>query len=357
MSRYIAWIKKHRLLYYILLGIKNRKNDAFFKGVELKDCFQFHSNGDKHYGQSIYYIGISGGESGFFAIYRFVLDALYVADMTGMIPYIDITKTKYNVSDDESDNLFNYYFTQPSNVRKEDLSQAMAVFEYTMEHRRWLEDIYSPKKSLLAGYEVDDKIIEILAQMSKKYIMLNPKTKDMLQKDIVELLSGEKVVAVHFRGNAFNVGFAGHPIALTVEDYFEYIDECLELGFTKVFVATDDEIALETFKEKYPENIVYYSDTIRSSDGIDVHDQYKEKQNGYILGYQVLRDVHTIRKCDALICGKSQVSFAARIEKRVEEKTFDYLKVIDKGMHGDTNSKRANQYIRDIHLRKKYQKG
>ncbi len=52
----------------------------------------------------------------------------------------------------------------------------------------------------------------------------------------------------------------------------------------------------------------------------------------YNLGVEVLRDVYTLACCDALICGISQVSFAARYVNLALCEPFREVCVIDHGI-------------------------
>jgi hypothetical protein len=63
----------------------------------------------------------------------------------------------------------------------------------------------------------------------------------------------------------------------------------------------------------------------------------------YKLGLEVLRDMHTLAKCQGFICGLSQVSICAQIQKISNNEKFDFLHVIDKGIN--KNKKIFNKYI------------
>lgn len=329
---------------YLRVWMKNFRNKEFFSK---KNIFQVHINGEENRGAAVYKIWIDGGEAGFFALQRFVLDGLYVADVCGFKPYILITNTKYNRTSAVDDNMFDYYYDQPC-YSSAVLNQSCCVIDFDLDHRRWLEDQFVTGDGMLSGYEFKPELIERLAQIKQKYLHLNKTASSRLEKDYLKILDDRKTLGIHFRGNAFSIGFKDHPVGLVPEDYFEYIDEALRNGFEKIFVATDDSRALNGFKERYEEHIVCYDDTTRSTDSIDVHDHRDSYgKDGQQIGYEVLRDMMTLSRCSGLICGKSQVSFAVLIEKGARDESFEYIKVIDKGVYSN-DSKAVEKYMDSI---------
>lgn len=330
---------------YFRSGIKNINNKEFYSK---KYLFQANSYGPENKGITVYNIRIYGAESGFFALIRFVLDALYLADQNGFVPFVMITNSKYNMTDGSDDNMFTYYYEQPSKVTYESLNKSYFVIDYHMDHRRWVEDCYSKEGSLLAGYEFDQELINVLAIIKKKYLHLKDDVARRLEEDISNLLEGERVLGIHFRGNAYGVGFVGHPKGLAIDDYYPYIDEALTNGFDRIFVATDDKRFLDSFRAKYADKVIYYPDTVRSDDGIDVHDHGSSLGHSNMqIGYEVLRDMMTLSRCSGFICGKSQVSTAVLIEKESCSGRFDYLKVIDKGVYSK-DSKEVEGYLNKV---------
>ncbi len=280
-----------------------------------------------------YYIKMLDCQSGFFAIYRWILNALYVADRFNMIPCFDIRHTFYTEGEEE---FFKKYFVLKNGV--DSIEDKSNVFLYVGGHLAWFDEAHGLSKELPCGYDVDDKYISDLAILRNKYLDFNLDIKNEINNEINNLIGNNKTIGIHYRGTDYKAGFKGHPIALMPSDYFEYIDKLLNDGYTKVFVATDDKTALDEFISKYGDKVVYYLDTNRSSDGKSVHEFSSE--DPYLKGYEVLRDMLTLSRCDSLICGKSQVSIGARIEKCANNKSYEFFKLIDKGNYTiDTRKK------------------
>ena len=329
----------------IRMGIKNFNNKDFFSK---KNKFNAASLGESNRGFAVYRIWIDHCEAGFFALMRFVLDGLYIADISGFTPYVQITNSKYNVKDDLSDNMFTNYYEQTSDLTLESVNTSCCVIDYDLDHRGWLEDKYSKESSLLSGYDFDFDLIKELAAVKKKYLRINAETEQHLKEDYQQVLDGSKTLGIHFRGNAYTVGLKGHPKGLSIADYIPYIDEALAEGFQRIFVATDDDRALKELTDRYKDLVVYYRDTTRSNDGIDVHDHRSYLgRTGKELGYDVLRDMMTLSQCSGFVCGKSQVSFAVLIEKQMRSETFNYYRLIDNGIFAK-DSKEVDKYNRSI---------
>lgn len=345
-----ALLKRNKSVMYWVSCFKRRKEPLYFDSIvnpqNAKELFFIHSNGNKYKDNMIYNIDIHE-KSGLFCMYRHILHALYIADRFGFLPYIRINRTYYNNTLEKEDNVFDYYFVQPSGLNWRDVNEAYNVVEYRFGHIRWIEEECGTSPMFAGGYDINDNLLYALARVAKKYIVLKPNIKEKLEQDIETLLSDDSVIAIHYRGNAYKVGYYGHPIGLSVEDYYPYIDECISNGYKKFFLATDEKAALEQFVSRYKGCFIYYTDTIRSSDGVDVfaHKQ-QNKNSGFGLGYDVLRDMYTMASCCGLICGNSQVAYAAQIEKIKGEKTYEYLRIIDKGCYKKIDLKAEEKYKR-----------
>lgn len=350
-------LKKNDMVCYFYRCLQNSRDKNEFYAIahpeSFKNRFDILSYGKKNRDKVIYYINQDGQDCGFFALYRHILLALYAAERFHFIPYMNISHSDYNDAGKEDHNIFDCYFEQPSGLTREEVLDSYNVVVFHYSHVLWIQNEYMPDNrhfdGIVASYEVTSEYIMELARLKKKYIQLKPEIEKRINHDILNLIKGEKVIALHFRGNAYGVGFYGHPVGLDVEDYYPYIDECIQSGYEKFFLATDDARAISKFKRKYPKKFIYYMDLARSSNGLDVHEQHiKRENNGFLMGYEVLRDMHTMACCEGLICGNSQVTFAARIEKISRGEKFKYLKIIDKGLNEKEKSAFVRKYRKEL---------
>ena len=114
-------------------------------------------------------------------------------------------------------------------------------------------------------------------------------------------------------------------------------------------MASDDATVIELFKRTFGEDLLFYEDTYRSTDGSAIHynnEQVNRNLHKYLLGLEIIRDYYTLGYCDGLITGNSNVSICARIVKYSTDKQFDNLVIIDKGINH--NFKRVRSHFRNM---------
>ena len=102
----------------------------------------------------------------------------------------------------------------------------------------------------------------------------------------------------------------------------------------KIFLATDDMNILKEFVTKYEDNVIYYSDVIRSDDmrSVAFYENNRDKNN-YKLGLEVIRDMYTLSCCDGLVAGISQVAICAQINKLARKEFYEDIMIINKGIY------------------------
>ena len=176
--------------------------------------------------------------------------------------------------------------------------------------------------------------------MARKYLHLNPKTKSFFESSFHKVFpqgkEKKKVLGVHIRGTDFALPWEGHPNMVTVEDFFTAIDEVLdkEGGFHHIFLATDDNTRLAAFKERYGACLSYYEDVHRGEGvRLAILDALDRENTHYLDGLEALRDMYTLAACDGLIAGLSQISISARIRRLADYGSFEYMKILDKGLY------------------------
>lgn len=282
----------------------------------------------------IYHIKMEPSGSGFFADYNKLLEYLYFADHFNLTPVVEFSSESMYAEDEEingSSNPFEYYFEQPEGIGVKDLDKQDAYVRSRKENIILSHTLNKDN----GGYAKTEKYLTEMSRMVQKYIRLNSATEFSMKKDICGVLGYKKVLGVHVRGTDFKQNYNGHPIAVTAQ---EYLKETQELWQTKkyerVFLATDDSNALELFKASFADDLVYYSDVIRSGDNISVmNSKVERKHHHFLLGYEVLRDMMTLAECDGLVAGLSQVSYAARIHRLSSGTQYEDMMILDKGIN------------------------
>lgn len=292
--------------------------------------------GEKKMEHVLYHIKMEYSGSGFFADHNRLLCFLYFADKYGMKPVVEYHQDycyaeKHPVNG--TNNPFEYYFKQPSDISLEEMYTCRGVIRSRKENTN--DAIMLNENS--NGYARTERYIGEMARITKKYLSLREEVRNEIWGQIHKLFKINmcgQILGVHFRGTDFKRNYNGHPVNLTIEDYFLEIDKRVAQGYQRIFLATDDLDAVVKMKERYGEKVIYYDDVVRSSGDETVMNSADGRENHhYRLGLEVLRDMFTLAECDGLIAGLSQVSIAARIQKKSYDKEYEDLVIIDKGMN------------------------
>lgn len=284
----------------------------------------------------IYYIKMEPSYSGFFADHNRLLSLLFFADHYGLRPVIEYGE-QYSYREvnpvNGTTNPFEYYFKQPCEIGLEELKQYKGILRSRKENAALAGKLnYRPGSG---GYGMSEDYIDALAKISKQYIKLNDIVGPDIDKDIKGIKQDKKTLGVHVRGTDFKHNYNGHPICITPQEYLDSaISLVTEKMYEKVFLATDDSSTIKLFRKEFGDQLVYYSDVVRS-DGEEtvMHSAISRKNHHYLLGLEVLRDMYTLASCEGLIAGLSQVSYSARIQKESSGVGYQDLKIIDKGIN------------------------
>lgn len=308
------------------------------KNIEEKDIFQMKQ---KHFGPAnrdkvVYRIEEDNKNLGFFAMYRYWLEYLYFADICGYTPVISAGDNFAYKEESEaagSNNPFEYYYVQPSEVSLREVRFSNKVIFSDVAHRKMVELIFTGKVN---NYKYNKQYLRMMAHIVKKYIRFNPNTERYMNENLKKLgLNKGKVLGIHIRGTDFRAKYNNHPIYISESDYFTQLNHILKKNsYEKIFVATDDKRILSNFIKEYGEQICFYKDVERSSRNKSVaFSQCNRINHKYLLGMEVIRDMYTLSMCTGLIGGVSQVAICAQINKLARNEKYEDLKIMDKGLY------------------------
>ena len=323
---------------YIKRFIANITNEEFKRWMVGADqnpyIVEFRQLGEKQAGRNIYIIENDDKSHGFFAEYRMTLNYLAFADRYHFIPYIWYNKDycyaeKNRILD--TDNPFEYYFEQPSDLCYENAYAGKNVVFAKNAHGDMVEAL----NERCCSYDVSEAYIEAIAEIIKKYIRFNKLTDKYLQTEYKKVKKDEKVLGVHFRGSDFKQNYNNHPVAVKINDMIKNTSELINRnGFQYIFLATDDLKAIEEFRKEFSGIVLYYTDVQRTNGNISVaFTDSRREQHHYKLGLEVLRDMYTLSKCDGLLAGMSQVSHIARATKRAYGSKYEVEKILNLGIN------------------------
>ncbi len=319
-------LKKNATLYiaYKTLKDKNYKSycmDYYTNGK----IFRFEHLGDENEGKNIYFIGEGSSIQGMFSLILWTLRRLEVADKFHFTPVVSWTKD-VPVNYNDNSNPFLIYFQQTSDIAEDTINRSADI----AFSKKW-DRVYKRKK----GYDFSQDEICRLARIYKRYIKLQPAIQEKMDSDIKQLFGGasrKKVLGVHVRGVEWRKKQVfGHPIPVSVQDYLETAQKLLnELGYDKIFLATDSEETVELFKKYFGDKLIEYR-AVRTPVGSSQLSIFNDKNNPFQMGYEVLRDAYTLASCNSMLCGLSNVSYVTRIIKQSTESNYEKIVILDKG--------------------------
>lgn len=339
MGKIRKWIHKHEKIRYVLKVLHQINNEEFVHVVnhmfeEETDgkvsIMRVMKYGKKNKGKLIYHIQYNT-YTGFFAIFRNVLEQMHYADGYGMIPFVSWgDQSPYYEKDgvDGCTNVWEYYFEQVSGLTKDDVDQSYAVIPM----KQWIsvkEDVRND------GYIVDERYVKVLGSIVSKYIRIRKNVEEQMKHDIEQLFQGKKTLGVQIRMGSMLLAPDGHPIVPTLNEYISEIHRAMEEGsFEQIFLASDDKRAVAAIIEEFGTQVVCYNDVARVESCTEamLQDNPREKHN-FRCGLEVLRDVCTLAQADGLVAGYSQVSIGARIFKSSRNEKYAYQMILDKGIN------------------------
>lgn len=327
-------------IYNVTKGLLNKeyKKEVIYKDVEKDNIFTIERKGKKNKGKIVYlYDEIEGPLVGFFAIYRYMIESCFFAEMYGFVPVFHWSDLCCYGCNGElingSTDAYGQYFLQPAVLNYEEAMNSFAVITSNWEKRDLTRKMMLGHKVESLGYEYDEQYLKKMGKYAGKYIHLNPEIEKSISDERESLLGTKKTLAVHVRIKGFqNVN--RHPKTRTLAEYIEEIKDAISTGeYEQIFVATAETRTIDDLKEVFGDLIVSYNDVLRVEDGNSLMVSSERKHHKYLLGYEVLRDALTMVDCDGFIAGLSQISFGVLIMKYARGEEFGFKKIFNLGIN------------------------
>ena len=328
IERVIRNMDDHKLIELILNYYKSRSECT---------SITISHNGEKYPTELIYYIpywwengALSITGIGFCAALRRLLELLFFSDHFRFTPvvYWGNVATYYDSSmDTVTKNAFEYYFEPVSNIDYREIGECKNIIEAGRNGRFFINS--------QTPYSVTQDEINLLADIYRKHIHPNEKTRDYIDENVKSILKHEKVLGVHVRGTDYNRCEKDIPIPISAEEFLITVRNItIQEKYDQIFIATDDANILKAFRCEFEDRLLFYSDTFRSDTHNGVQTTISDRPlHQYKLGLEVLRDIYTLANCDSLVCGLSQVAFAARYVNIAIGRRFNKVVVIDHGVN------------------------
>ena len=180
----------------------------------------------------IYHIKAGDNTLGFFAMYRFMLESLYFADVCGMVPVVEYSSESPYAEKSMINgtlNPYEYYFCQPADITVEQAKSSANVANSIFAHNMMIQMVFNGRIGLNDNtYGTTELYLKELARVQKKYIRLNTATSVYVNQGIDAVIGKEKVLGVHVRGSDFKKNYHNHPIYISELDYIIEIEKIME---------------------------------------------------------------------------------------------------------------------------------
>lgn len=337
-------IVKNEWLYFMQRQIRLSFNQEYRTrilnlGTYKDDSFRIETLGDKNKGRVLYvYDENHSFGMGFFAVYRYMIEACCLCELYGFVPVFHFGD-KFPYSEvgakinNETDS-YKMFFQNPADVEYKDAMNSFGVSFSDGEKIGYIRRLLlGNDEAERVEYEYNDKYFKEMAVYAKKYIHLNPMLEKDLNSDIIDLIGEKKTIAVHVRIKVFLHGINNHPKVVSLEDYLKKTEEAIKNGYEQIFLATEEENTILAFQNRFGDKVVYYKDVFRAEEGNITYISDSRQHHRYRLGYEVLRDMHTMARCDGLIAGLSQVSFCAQITKYERDEEYQFRHIFNLGVN------------------------
>lgn len=268
------------------------------------------------------------------ANYFYVLSHLKYAEVKGWIPIVDqLNYPTYNSID--KTNAWEYYWKQPCQYTLEEVYNSRNV---VLSKRNWVSEWDM-------GYDIkkykDEKIVSLYHSLMKK-VPLNIQTQQYIKSKIV--WPKGKIIGVAYRygghSKTCNIPAPGHPIQPDIEIVFKITVELMhKLKMDYIFISSDVKEAIEYFKCKLPNKVIYL-DRLRYSVNLNKYEQnciYKYNNiSQTTLDY--LTEVEYLAKCNAII-GSINSGFRYAVIKNNNK--YEYKYIFDSGYLEDNRLKNS----------------
>lgn len=254
---------------------------------------------------------------GLMSLFINVAKNLYFAADMKYIPIIDFKNynTQYYDVVDGNENAWEFFFTQPSEYK--------------------LEEVYSSKNVVLSGLEIQwydnplckeerycDDVLSDIHRFLFSQIDFSDEVRNLANLEVKNLnLDCSETLGLYLRGTDYTtLKPSGHPIQPTVEQAENIVDEFLKkYSIKRIFLVTEDGKIFKKIKEKYGSMcaITTYDSFVENYNGKDFLSHNKcineLDSSPYKRGLHYLTKLLILSKCSYFVGGNTMGSWATML--------------------------------------------
>lgn len=276
-----------------------------------------------------------GGAPGLFSYVIQVLGFVRYAHKNNMRPVIDLKSFENTYLAKESVgklNAWDYYFQQPDNITLEEVPLGNSnIFDTTDRSTEGLLKMPWWDWACLNEGSAANKMWRAYAH---RYLRLSPNAQENLDRIYNKLVQkGDKVLGIQCRGTDYTRHKPkAHPVQPSPEMVMEKAEQLIkERGYNKIFLATEDGIVFNKFKERFGDMIIASDEHHVEYDGdawvnTILPSGQQEKFNH---GMDYLMSMMMLTRCDAFVAGKTSGSVGVMLLS----KGFEYSYFFELGYY------------------------
>lgn len=268
---------------------------------------------------------------GLMSLFLNVIKQIWYAEKKGYIPVVDFKnyKTQYKDPNQQIDNVWEYYFEQPSNI---------SLDEAYKSHKVILSGLTALMKTdKFLDQKFDEESLFLSRKFIDKYINFSTNTKDFFYQIKIDV-NFDKTLGLYLRGTDYvKLRPAGHPVQPSAEDAIKMADTMMKrFDLEYVFLVTEDYEIYKKIKQHFQKKliIVSFDSFITSYKGDSFLSLEKSvlsqlSSSPYQRGLNYLTKLYILSKCKCFVGGNTCGSWAAN----VFSKGYDESYIFDLGLY------------------------
>lgn len=315
--------------------IKNKVRNKIRKvgrDVWVKACIKRRNTGQKLYSDKKFCVIYRWADNtGIFSHIVTYLPALYWAEEQGMIPVFDTRDVPNVHKPKDVQNWYELFFEPPAGYSMEDVSNAK---NYIVVDAEKLYNSVTVKADNAMQFFKNRELLDQLRNVYGKYIRLNERTKahiDLVWEQLTGKCESGRFLGVRCRGTGYNIVCSEGLSAATSVDIIALVKQALKEGMDKIFLATDDEDIISSFKESFDGDMLFFleeEDRISTSDvekeiehGVGIWraqvEAMKERTNNlYMHNLNYITEIMLLTKCEGIISNKCSAGLCLPLMKQ-----------------------------------------
>jgi len=260
--------------------------------------------------------------AGFCVQLQCVLAQLKHAETGGLQPVVNIDQDFSSYYDpSRGTNVWEYYFEPVGEISSGDLDnlppEAITRYDPPLQMKLCNAQRSYPRAESPAIVEWYAQRVREGAGLTRKYVRVKAHVMANVDDFFHREMKGQPVIGVQLRGTDKGTDPNGRRYSLPdwlarvvpPEEYFPIVDEFLQsYPAAKIFVATDQQQFLETFRQRYQERVLAYGDTRSAT---NMNSQHKQDGRNYKKGEDVLIDCLLLARTHFLVRCQSNVGEVA----------------------------------------------